>query len=320
MELKPSYLVALLASLFLAACDDSEDKVYVDQYPEVSLRIEIPFEAVAGETAIDCDTTLTGLGTADSSGQIADFRFFVHNVRLVLENGDELPVELDETDMQTDNIAMLDFRNKLDECSGDENPNMNKKLVGSITLGEGVTGTVTGLAFTLGVPASHNHADQALANGPLKNPGIASGMAWSWQMGYKFTGLDMLVDGGITTSGSGMGMSMSGSSSKWSIHLGSTGCTGDPTIGETVSCTYPNRSEISLDGFVIGNSKVQLDYAELVSANDLSADAGGATGCMSGATDPECESLFTKFGLVHALSGADPEHPPTQTVFSLVNL
>lgn len=317
--MKPVMLTAaaVAASLLLTACSDDDKTVYVDKYQE----IEIPFTAVAGSTAIDCDADLTNLGTNNSSGKIADFRFFVHNVRLVLDSGAEVAVQLNETAMQTANIAMLDFRNRLPDagntpCAGDDNPNMNTRLVGRYVLGDGVTAEVVGLAFTLGVPFSHNHASQTNADGPLKNPGIASGMAWSWQVGYKFTGLDLLTDELIVKADES-------TATRWNIHVGSTGCsvsTTDLESGiEPVPCEYPNRSDIVLDGFSF-NKAVQLDYAELVADSNLNEDQGGAVGCMSGPTDPECESLFAKLGLVHALSGGDPAHPPTQTAFSLVDL
>lgn len=297
--MKPLAIAALSACVMLAACSNDDDKIY-------SRAVDIEFKAVAGSTPIDCDTTLT-LGTAGSTGKIADFRFYIHDVRVILSNGMELPVELDETGMQTDDIALLDFRNKLDNCTGAANTSMNTKLVGRVTLIEGMESLVSGLAFTVGVPFTHNHDDQTLAIGPLKNPGLASGMHWSWQGGYKFTGLDFLPDG----------------FSRFNMHLGSTGCavsTSDLASGVPATpCTNPNRVDVVLDGFSFEKA-VQLDYAELLADSDVTVNGGGPTGCMSGTTDPDCVEIFTKLGLVHSQSGLDPLNPPEQTVFSLVDL
>jgi uncharacterized repeat protein (TIGR04052 family) len=322
VPMKSMIIAAISASLLLVGCGEDDKNVYVETYPEVSLPVEIAFKAVAGDTTIDCDADLSNLGTANTSAKIADFRFFVHNVRLVLDNGDEIAVALNETDMQTDNIAMLDFRNKLPDgatpCAGENNPNLNKTLVGSIVLGKGLTGEITGLAFTLGVPFSHNHSSPTDATGPLRNPGIASGMTWSWQGGYKFTAFDILPTESVTRP-SDIGWS----SNRVNFHLGSTGCSisvSDLASGVApVPCDYPNRTDIVLEGFSF-NKVVQLDFAELVSDSNLSEDIASAPGCMSGSTDPECELTFEKLGLVHALSGGDPLHPPTQTVFSLIDL
>ena len=38
--------------------------------------------------------------------------------------------------------------------------------------------------------------------------------------------------------------------------------------------------------------KVVLDVAQLWQGSDVSQDGGGAMGCMSGATDPECPAIF----------------------------
>ena len=57
-----------------------------------------------------------------------------------------------------------------------------------------------------------------------------------------------------------------------------------------------------------------LDLALLFAATNFdTADGGGAPGCMSGATDPECAPIFPKLGLPF---GATPAG--TQTAFRLV--
>lgn len=277
------------------------------------VTIEIPFEAFAGTTPISCDALLDGLGTVGTSGRIADFRFYVHNLVLLTASGETLPIELDETDLQTANVALLDFRNKLGSgaaaCQGDENPAMNKSVKGKVTLG---SHTIAGVRFTLGVPETHNHADQTRATGPLKSPGLASGMNWGWNVGYKFTGLDIFTDVAITRPGS-----PEWTSNRWNIHLGSTACTGDAISGEKVSCAQLNRADITLDGFMPGKSRIKLDYAAVVARSNLGADEAGPAGCMSTVSDPECAEVFANFGLVHPLGNAT--NAPMQSAFSLLN-
>lgn len=277
------------------------------------VALEIPFEAFAGSTPISCDALLDGLGTVGTSGRIADFRFYIHNLVLITATGEALPVELDETDLQTANVALLDFRNKLGSgagaCQGDANPAINKSVKGKVTLG---SHTITGVRFTLGVPGTHNHADQTNATGPLRSPGLASGMNWGWNVGYKFTGLDLFTDVAITRPGT-----PEWTSNRWNVHLGSTACTGDAISGGKVTCEQVNRPDITLDGFIPGTSRIKLDYAAIVARSNLGADEGGPAGCMSGVSDPECAEVFPSLGLVHPLSTVTGT--PVQTAFSLLN-
>ncbi len=276
------------------------------------VAITIPFEAFSGNTEILCGAALEGLGTVSTKATLADFRFYVHNLRLVTSTGVELPITLDETSVQTDNIALLDFRDKLGtgatSCQGEANPTMNKKVVGKVLIGNN---TISSIRFVLGVPATHNHANQTAAKEPLKTPGLSSGMHWGWNVGYKFTGLDVFTDVAITRPGDA-----AWTSNRWNIHLGSTGCTGDATINEAVTCTAQNRAEITLSDFVVGKSAVKLDYAKLVANSNMGQDAGGPAGCMSGGNDPECGEIFATVGLSHPSQSVAPS---TQTAFSIVN-
>lgn len=279
--------------------------------PGGAQRISIPFAAYAGTTAIACGVVLDGLGIANSSGSIADFRFYVHNLRLVTSTGEELAIVLDESELQTDNIALLDFRDKLatpSPCAGEANPYRNTQVVGEVNVGNH---TIAALRFVLGVPASHNHANQAIAKGPLQSPGLASGMNWSWNIGYKFTGLDLLTATPIARPDGA-------TANRFNIHVGSTGCTGDATLGETVSCSAQNRGEFTLPlaGRALNAFAVKFDYAALVAESDLSQDYSGTAGCMSAAGDTECAALFAALGMAHATQTAAPA---AQRVFSVVD-
>ena len=58
------------------------------------------------------------------------------------------------------------------------------------------------------------------------------------------------------------------------------------------ACTNPNRMDFSFAAFNASTQKIVLDLAELFKNSDLSYDSGGAAGCMSGTTDPECAGIF----------------------------
>lgn len=268
--------------------------------------ISIPFEAVAGTTTISCDASLQSLGLGGSNVSLADFKLFVHDVRLVTDEGAEIAVTLDEDNWQTDGIALLDFQDKGDNCNGDNKP-VNTSLRGSVPNQSVV---IAGIRFRVGVPSSHNHNNVATAPAPLNLPG----MFWNWQGGYKHLRFDVQPQGGVTRPGDA-----EWSNSNWNIHLGATNCSPDPRVDpntpEDVVCEYNNRPEIDLTGYAEDASVIRIDYAALVIDNELSEDEAGAPGCMSGITDPECTNVFDNLGLT---LGAAAGPASEQSVFSVV--
>lgn len=280
------------------------------------VNISIPFKAVAGDQAIKCGTDITvlgnGAGGAGNTAKISNFRMFVHDIQLITDQGIELPVTLDATqDGQNAGVALLDFRDTADvnsegliteicpqtnSDSTEENPNYNDTIMGSVTIDPAYT--ISEIQFKLGVPFDLNHKDPAAAEEPLRDPGLAAGMRWNWQNGYKFLGFDVYPEGEILRP-----TDENWSSPKWNIHVGSTGCpvgTSDLNNGtEPKSCLAANRPIITLPlkSNYLKNLTIEIDYAKLVSMNNLAKDSGFAPGCMSGAEDPECENIFEKFGL-----------------------
>lgn len=234
--------------------------------------VEISFEAHVGDKTFSCADTYAALGTAGSEVKLTDFRFYVHDVRLVKAGGGEVPVTLKQDGLwQHQDLVLLDFEDKSGACANGT-AEVNHKIVGTVP-----AGTYDGVAFKLGVPAALNHADVATAPSPLN----LTGLFWNWQGGYKFLRID-----GVPTG-----------ATPFNMHLGSTGCTGEASMGEAVSCTRPNVAEIALAGFDAAKNKIVFDYAALVGGSDLGTDGGGAPGCMSGDTDPECGPVFSRLGL-----------------------
>tara|TARA_R110001592_G_scaffold112966_7_gene311658 strand:- start:93 stop:989 length:897 start_codon:yes stop_codon:yes gene_type:complete len=265
--------------------------------------VTIPFAARAGASDINCDTQLTGLGTDFASGSIRAFALYIHDVVLINSDGSELPLSLTDNDWQNSGVALLDYQDKIDNCASDTSKPTNTSLIGSV---EGGLENVSGIRFTVGVPEELNHDDASAAVTPLNR----TDLFWSWQTGYKHMRMDVAPDGGV--------MKPDNSSvTTWNIHLGSTGCVGNVQSGETVSCTSNNRPTIELDDIDIGSQRIVLDYSKLVRNNALLTDNGGAPGCMSGPTDPECAGVFDALGMGLGDS-ADPT--PGQAVFSIESL
>lgn len=291
---------AALTCALLAGCSSSSSDSPIQKLQ--SQDVSINFAAEANNVAIDCDTQFSA-GEPVTNFNIKDFRFYVHNVALLDAEGNRYALTLEQNQWQQDNVALLDFTNKADSCTGDAKD--TRELVsGSVAAPAG--STLSRIEFTLGLPSDLNHKDRAVASAPLN----IQGLHWNWQNGYKFARLDVVPAGGISRPSDA---NFNGTS--WNFHLGSTNCVGSPQTGGQITCSRPNRPVISLANFDHSTNSVTLDYAELVKSSNLSQDIGGAPGCMSSATDAECTAIFNALGMNVATGQIDSEQ--TQSVFSV---
>jgi len=245
--------------------------------------VSIEMTGVVGGEAAACGETYAGIGTTGSDLELADFRLYVHDVRLLTAAGEEVPVTLtDDGVFQREGVAHLDFE---DGTAGCENGNAqtNGTLDGTIE-GEG---PFTGIRFRLGVPFDLNHGDVSTSAPPLDRPG----MFWNWNGGYKF----LRIDGRTTGQPAGV-----------QYHIGSTGCDGDGR-GNVSGCANDNRPEIELTGADPTTTPIIVDVAALLSESDLDGNLGGPPGCMSGVDDMDCVPVFHGLGL--SFDGVDPSAP-----------
>jgi len=295
---------------------------------EVSIR----FGLSAGSAPVQCGAPITGLGTTKVSAQLRDARFYVSNVALIDRSGKETPVVLKSNDWQNPHVALIDFENQSGRCKG--TAGVNDLVKGSVPAGKykglvftvGVPSLVKGED---GKDVAFNHSNLATAPIPLD----VQGMNWGWQAGRKFIALELEPEGGVTRKPPParaarepvasanpaeaerleaiarreapkepkeqprLNADGTITVSTWMMHFGSTGCKGDPLTGEIASCLAPNRIAVRFDNFDPARQHVVLDLAALLSGVDLTHDAGGATGCMSSLTDPECGPLYEAAGL-----------------------
>src|SRR5690606_19831803 len=114
-------ITLLSLSLMLAACGGgggssggSDRDAGNEPTPK---NVNISFSAVAGDQPFACGTTYT-LGSADTDITLRDFRFYVHNVRLVTDSGDEVALTLTQNNWQNGDVAMLDFEDASGTCAG----------------------------------------------------------------------------------------------------------------------------------------------------------------------------------------------------------
>lgn len=248
--------------------------------------VSIAFAAVVGAETFVCGDTYDDLGANGSSLQLSDFRFFVQDVELRNDAGDYVAVALDDDEWQAEGASLLDFE---DGCNDLGTVPTHTVVTGSVP-----AGTYDGLRFQVGVPFEANHANPATAASPLN----LTSMHWNWQGGYKFIRID----------------SGSFSMTDWRMHLGSTGCDGDPISGGTTACSTPNRVEVELASFDPESDTVVADFAELVAGAELDVNQEMTpVGCMAGPADGDCAPLFDNLGL--AFGGSEPSGP--QRVFSV---
>lgn len=272
--------------------------------------VNIDFGVIAGGQAVACGLPIAGLGTKATSGQVKDLRFYISNVLLIDAQGNAVPLKLDENANQSRDVALLDFEDATGKC-----PTSTGTASTYTTLtGKVAPGTYVGIAMTLGVPVKSADADKVALNHSdttaITTPALLTGgaMAWSWQSGRKFSKIEFVPDTPIATA--------TGTTTTWNVHLGSTGCKGDPTKGLVTACTNPNRMDFSFTAFNASTQKIVLDLAELFKHADLSRDGGGAAGCMSGTTDPECQGIFQALQ-ISLVNGLPINGGTTQTVFSV---
>ncbi|PCC73958.1 AZL_007920/MXAN_0976 family protein [Nannocystis exedens] len=280
--MQPTRRVALLP-LLLPACESSEPG-FTDE------PVEIVFEGRVGGEPFACGRSYSGLGTDDATATPQDFRFYVHDVRLVTAEGEEHPVTIEDDGVfQGGGVALIDFEDGTGSCANGT-PELNTTIKGVVAAqprhGGGAHDFVA-LRFKIGVPEELNHTDLTQAPAPLND----TTMSWSWNYGHIFFTAWGVVEGDAP--------------STVGLHVGSIGCEGDAMAGEIVSCANSNRPEIVLDGFVAGTGKVSVDWGAVFGDLTLATpsteceEMDGKTVCACHSFGPEalCSSMFGPLGL-----------------------
>ncbi len=255
-------MVMALSALALGCGDDGNA-------PPEAQDVALSFAAVVGEEPFVCGDTYENLGANGTPLVLSDFRFYVQDVALKNAVGAWVPVQLEENSFQNSGVALLDFE---DGCGELGTPELNERVRGTVPPGD-----YDGLRFKMGVPFEINHVNSATAPSPLN----LTSLFWNWQGGYKF----LRIDSGQF------------SETDWRMHLGSTGCEGDPMVGGVTSCANGNRVEVEFAAFDASSSTVVADYAALVEGAALDDDVAADAGCMSKPADTDCGPLFANLGL-----------------------
>lgn len=288
----------LIAAAVLTACGGGGS----DTTPTPDKTVSISFAAFNGSTSVKCGTRLTGMGSTSMAADLQDLRFYITNLALVNDQGVAVPVKLDANAWQltqgTETVSLVDLEDATGVCATASNtPATHPAITGTVP-----AGTYVGLKASMGVPDTLNHS--AITGGvpPLDS----AAMAWSWQSGRKFAKIELNPVGGVTQTVAATATAPASTTiiPTFNFHLGSTGCTAkvdasgmavkDAAGNAVYTCTNPNVMDFTLPAFDVDKQNVALDIGQLFKTSNLTQETGGAAGCMSGATDPQCAVLFTE--------------------------
>ena len=130
------------------------------------LSVTLRFAAAVGPADFACGRLYPSVGQSRTAVTPRDFRFLVESVRLIDEQGREVPVALDtRAPWQTPEVALIDFA---DAACGGGTPETNLTITGRVPVGR-----YRGVVFVNGVPEKLNHADPTFAPPPLAHPGLS---------------------------------------------------------------------------------------------------------------------------------------------------
>ncbi|AUH49585.1 metallo-mystery pair system four-Cys motif protein [Chromobacterium sp. ATCC 53434] len=262
----------------------------------------VRFALKAGGQPVACHTRIAGIGSGQATATLAEGMLYVHDVALINNRGQEVPLRLDQgSKWQYLNLALLDFAGGSckDPARDDGDTPVYQPLAGgnSEVVGSVPADSYTGLSFRVGVPVSAKNAkgeDVALNHQPAHSPphpilGIYW-LMWEWQSGHRFMRVDLAPEGGVRRAGGG-------TSDRWAFHLGSTDCQPDAAAVGGYRCGKPNRFKVAFDRFDPKSDQVVLDLQSLFAGNDIGRDDSADFGCKSNATDAECRPIFERLGL-----------------------
>lgn len=251
-------LAAVLAT-GLAACGSDDDSNSDNNVSKGTKEISLSFAAQLNGAELQCDQNTETVGTAQTPADIKYFGMYISELEVATADGEFVPVALDAS-------TTADVERGVSLVTYCGTNLSNNQISGTVE----AAAEYSRVRFTMGVPEQHNHLDATQTEGILAKE-IA--MHWNWTVGYKHARMD---------------------AAGWNIHLGSTNCSGENADAQ---CSNGNRPTYTFDNVDFDSDKVVFDYAALVNSSDISTDAGGAPGCMSGGTDPECGQVFTALGL-----------------------
>lgn len=260
---------------------------------DVGVPVTIRFAAKVGAEPFACGGTFSGVGTPPRAITPVDFRFYLHDVRVVDDGGNDVPVTLRQRSLwQHADVVLIDFEDRKGACT-DGDAIVNDVIVGGLPAGV----TPRGLKFRMGVPQALNHADLSSQPPPLDK----NSLFWAWQSGHIFFAAVARARLPMGDAGEDAGTI----AYDHYTHLGAVSCNGNPAIGVPVTtCLKPNRPEYVFADFDPSTNVVVADLAAVKDGTDLAGPPCHAE------TDA-CTQAYTSLGIDWATGG----YLDTQSLF-----
>lgn len=278
----------LTLAILLAACGGSDDKATPDATtpardaaPDADtspLAVTIEFSPVVGSQPFACGQTYQHIGAEDSTITPRDFRFYASNIQLVDGSGAKVALTLTQNEWQNGVVGLVDFENFTGGCQ-DGTPETNLTITGTVP-----RAAYKGIAFDIGIPEAMNHQDLTSMPSPMN----LTSLWWDWNFGHIFFAAVSHVD-------------LAGGTNDHYFHVGATGCTGDATKGDAVTCTNHNMPHIELTSFDPTTDTITVDYGAVLAGSALTSSAG----CHSFSADT-CTAPYAALGLDFATGSAGP--------------
>lgn len=257
-------------------------------------KVSIDFAAVAGSKPVTCGRPITGLGMNRRTARLTDLRFYVTDVKLLRKGGGSVALTPPANSRWSyskggEAVTLIDLENGTGDCAAEGTKATNAAVTGTVP-----KGSYTGVSYSVSVPAALSHTDLTTMPAPLNN----AAMAWSWQFGRKFMKIEVSEDGGPAWA-----------AKTFFVHIGSTGCKGNPAAGQGARCSLPNEDEVTLAKFNPAKQKIAVDLKALLAGVDVEGTTGSAMpmmemegmgemgGCMSATTSPDCKPIFEALGM-----------------------
>lgn len=238
-----------------------------DDEPGQDGEVALRFAAMVGEHPWRCEDTYDGVGAPPVRVNPVDLRFFVHDLRLVSSDGEEVPAPLlVDPPWQSVDVALVDLAGMGGQCA----PSSPERR-DLVRIAADPDRDWAGVRFTLGVPPAHNHLHTEDATPPLDEVGLW----WGWRYGYKYLAFELAAP----------------DDHRWFFHLGAADCDGNEQTG--YACARDNLVRVALDGIDPVGGAVLLDLKLLLDGSDV----GGTDGCQTGPGDADCVPLFARLGL-----------------------
>lgn len=322
----PIAVFTLISAAALSACGGGD--TVASTAPLADKAVSIRFAALNGSAPVTCGTPLTSMGSTAVAADLKDLRFYITKLALVNDKGVAVPVKLDSNNWQltqgSETVSLIDLEDASGPCAdATHTTETNAVITGTVP-----AGTYVGLTASMGVPETLNHSAITGGAAPLD----VAATAWSWQSGRKFAKIELNPVGGIlkTTAATATTPASINTLSTFNFHVGATGCAAKVDAGGVAlkdaagnalyTCTNPNVMDFALASFDPATQQVALDLGQLFKTSNITQDNGGAAGCMSGATDPECPPLFNelKIAFGSGSSGLPVNGGADQKIFKAV--